>query len=89
MLGVADSGENAVRLAKVLLPDLVLMDGALRGSLDGFEAGCLIEKLLGCPIIYITARPRASEMLYSVGKPFTMARLASAITQALAARSGN
>ena len=88
VLGIADSGEEAVRLAKALLPDLVLMDGALRGSLNGFEAGSLIEALLGCPIIYVSASPLALNMPYSVPKPFTMVRLALAITQALATQSG-
>ena len=87
VLGIVDSGEQAVQLAKALLPDLVLMDGSLRGSLDGFEAGSLIEALLGCPIIYLSASPQASDMPYSVPKPFTMVRLALAITQTLATRS--
>ena len=89
VLGIADSGEEAMRLAKALSPDLVLMDGALHGSWDGFEVGHRIESLLGCLIIYVTADPRAFEMPYSVLKPFTMARLAAVVTQALATRSGN
>ncbi len=52
---VADSGEEACRLARELAPDLVLMDIRLRGAMDGVEAGSQISGELGLPVIYLTA----------------------------------
>ena len=86
VVGVVDSGEEAVRLAEALQPDLTVMDITLNGSMDGFEAGCLIQQMLHSLVIYVTSDPRATQLPYSVEKPFTMAALASAVTKALASR---
>lgn len=88
VVGVADSGKEALLLAEALRPDLVMMDGTLRGLMDGFETGRQIEQLLGCPIVYVTANPQALSMRYSVGKPFTVKALASMVSEALAANAG-
>ncbi len=55
VVAVADSGEEACRLAAELAPDLVLMDVRLRGEMDGVEAGGQIRDELGLPVIYLTA----------------------------------
>ena len=86
VLGIAESGTKAVQLAKALCPDLILMDGSLKGSMDGFETARLVEQFLACPIIYITSNPRASAMRYSIRKPFTAASLASVVSTALSER---
>jgi PAS domain S-box-containing protein len=49
------SGEEAVALAEVLQPDLVLMDINLDGELDGVQAAQLIRDRLGTPVVYLTA----------------------------------
>ncbi len=51
---LAYAGEEAVRLAKELRPDLVLMDVQLEGELDGVEAAARVRGL-GIPVIYLTA----------------------------------
>ncbi|MGB9978621.1 response regulator [Methanobacterium sp.] len=56
--GVADlvfSGEEAVRKAKELQPDLVLMDIKLEGKMDGIEAATQIRERYDIPVIYLTA----------------------------------
>ena len=56
--GVADlvfSGEEAVRKAGELQPDLVLMDIKLEGEMDGIEAAGEIKKHFDIPVIYLTA----------------------------------
>jgi CheY-like chemotaxis protein len=55
VLAVADTGEEACRLAAELAPDLVLMDIQLRGAMDGIEAGAQIRRELSLPVIYLTA----------------------------------
>lgn len=86
VLGITDSGDEAVELTEALHPDLVLMDVSLRGSMDGFEAGQEIEGHYGCPVVYLTSNPRARSKPYWVPKPFTTVVLAAVIAKALASR---
>jgi PAS domain S-box-containing protein len=52
---VVATGEEAVRQAAVVRPELVLMDIRLAGDLDGVEAGRQIRADLGIPLVYLTA----------------------------------
>ncbi|MFL6354754.1 MAG: response regulator [Bryobacteraceae bacterium] len=52
---VATSGEEAVRLAQERVPNLVLMDVRLSGTMDGVEAARQIQKNTGALIVYLTA----------------------------------
>jgi signal transduction histidine kinase len=49
------TGEAAVAKAAELRPDLVLMDVALGGEMDGVEAAARIREQAGTPVIYVTA----------------------------------
>jgi|GEM_PF-1527236 len=51
----AASGAEAVHLAGVLRPDLVLMDVRMPGELDGLAAGERIRSTLDIPVVYMTA----------------------------------
>jgi PAS domain S-box-containing protein len=53
--GSAARGEDAIRLASELKPDLVLMDIQLEGKMDGPEAAEAIRRELSVPIVYVTA----------------------------------
>ena len=55
MPAVIYSGEEAVKKAGELQPDLVLMDIRLEGEMDGIEAAEEIRERLGIPVIYLTA----------------------------------
>jgi PAS domain S-box-containing protein len=52
---VVHSGEEAVRKARELQPDLILMDIKLEGKMDGIEAAGEIKKHFDIPVIYLTA----------------------------------
>ncbi len=52
---VVYSGEDAVKRAGELQPDLILMDIKLEGEMDGIEAAELIKKQYDIPVIYLTA----------------------------------
>src|ERR1700704_2030275 len=43
IVGMADTAEQAVRLAEQLAPDVILMDIRLNGPLDGVEGARLIR----------------------------------------------
>jgi DNA-binding response OmpR family regulator len=57
VIGIANSAQQAVRMAIANEPDLVLMDVRIRGDLDGFEAHRLVEDAIGkpVPVIFLTA----------------------------------
>jgi len=52
--GVVASGEEAIRMADSVNPDLVLMDIRLEGDMDGIEAANEITRRFDIPIIYLT-----------------------------------
>lgn len=47
-------GKTAIEMAKSLNPDLILMDIALEGDIDGIEAMTKIREFSEVPVIYIT-----------------------------------
>lgn len=55
VVGRAVNGEDGVRQALRLRPDLILMDVSLRGAMDGVEAATSIRRELEVPIVYLTA----------------------------------
>ncbi|MEI7811987.1 MAG: PAS domain S-box protein [Ignavibacteria bacterium] len=55
IVGLTDTGEDAIVMAKKTNPDLILMDINLRGKLDGVQAVEEILKSGNVPIIYLTA----------------------------------
>lgn len=55
VVGVADTGEDAVHLARSLMPDIILMDIRLKGDMDGISAAVEIRRHQAVSIIYLTA----------------------------------
>ena len=51
---IALSGREAIEEAEIKQPDVILMDIALKGKMDGIEAGNKIKDLYGIPVIYLT-----------------------------------
>lgn len=98
--GMADTAEQAVRLAETLTPDVILMDIRLNGTLDGIEAARLIRERTGLGVVYLTAhadlatmeRAAATQPLGYVFKPFSQEVLRTALLRASGApepRGGN
>lgn len=52
---IVTSGTEAVRQARLLQPDLVLMDIHLRDVIDGIDAAAQILEILDIPVVYLTA----------------------------------
>ena len=61
--GTAVSGPDAIQKARMLSPNLVLMDVGLKGAMTGMEAGEVICAQLQIPVVYLTAY--APETLWS------------------------
>lgn len=89
--GQTDRGEDAIKKAGDLHPDLILMDVGLKGEMDGIEAAAQIRARFDLPVIFLTAfanqstiqRARLSEAYGYVLKPFAEHELVIAIEMAL------
>jgi len=85
------TGEEAVKRAGTDLPDLVLMDIMLSGTMDGIEAAKIIKEKYDIPIVYLTAltdeqtlhKAKITEPGGYLLKPFDERGLRSAIEIAL------
>jgi two-component system, response regulator PdtaR len=53
--GMASSGEDAIEKARLLTPDLVLMDIVMPGNLNGIEAAKTITGELDIPVVFVTS----------------------------------
>jgi PAS domain S-box-containing protein len=88
---IASTGEEAIRKAAEMSPDLVLMDIMLQGNLDGVEAAAHIRSYFNIPIVYLTAyadnstlqRAKQTEPFGYLLKPIEVRELHSAIETAL------
>ncbi|HJV21911.1 MAG TPA: response regulator [Holophagaceae bacterium] len=91
VLGVAHTGEDALRLNGELGPDLVLMDINLGKGMDGIEAAIRIGAATHTPVVFITAyadpetleRARAATPYGYLVKPFEELAFRSTIEMAL------
>lgn len=90
--GVVSSGEDSIKKASNMLPDLILMDIKLKGKIDGVSAANEIYKSLRIPIVYLTAysgnatMDRAKETMHFgfISKPFEEKELQNIIEETLA-----
>jgi len=55
VVGTASSAEESVSMARVLRPDLILMDIVMQGKFDGIDAAKIIKTDMDIPIIFLTA----------------------------------
>jgi CheY-like chemotaxis protein len=91
VVGIASSGEEAIRQAARTQPDLVLMDIMLRGLIDGVSATQRIQTRFDIPVIYLTAlsdNETVKRVMHSnpygyIVKPFTEEEVYEAIEKAL------
>src|SRR5579884_491835 len=89
--GIFSTGEDALRSAPDMRPDVVLMDIHLKGRIDGIETAQIMQTRLNIPVIYVTAfadertlqRAKATEPYGYVLKPFEQRELQTAVELAL------
>ena len=88
---IATTGEEAIRMAEITFPDLILMDVMLKGDMNGVEAAEEIQKRFSIPIIYLTAysnddvleKAKKTQPYGYIVKPFTSNDLRSNVEMAL------
>ncbi len=90
----AESGEQAIEIARSEAPDLIIMDLMMPGGIDGFQA---IQRLraspgsVNCPVLVLTAKDQKMERAraFEVGasdylaKPFRLDALMEKVTKLL------
>ena len=89
--GIADTGRDAVRLARTTYPDLILMDLRLRGRLDGIATAKEIQRSLTVPIVFVTGfdgesvlgRAREIHSATYLSKPYSSEDLQAVIAAVL------
>jgi signal transduction histidine kinase len=94
VVGVAASGEHALRLVSELRPDVVLMDIHIEGPMDGIETAERIPADLLVPVIYLTAfsdevtlaRARGTRPYGYLLKPFSPRELHATVQMVLERR---
>lgn len=90
--GILPRGEDALKSIIHTPPDLVLMDIALKGSLDGVETAQYIHERHQIPVIFLTAnaddstfkRAKTARPYAFISKPFQPSDVQRAIELALA-----
>jgi len=55
LAGMADNSDKALKEIPTLIPDLLLVDIKIKGSLDGIEFVSMIQKKMAIPTIFITS----------------------------------
>lgn len=91
VIGIASSGEEALKKVRKTLPDLILMDIKIDGKYDGIETAARIKENHDIPIIYLTAysdqdtltRAKITEPLGYIIKPFEEQELHTVIEVAV------
>lgn len=92
VVGTAGSGEEALRLATQLKPELVLMDVQLSGEMIGTEIAGKVQMDTGARIVFVTAYPsvflRNPGQMHHPGlclsKPFAQEDLKAVVDAAMA-----
>ena len=85
------SGENAVEMAELEKPDLIVLDVVLSGTLDGYEVARRVREFSDVPIIMLTAKARESDLLHGfdsgaddyLTKPFSSKELLARVRAVL------
>jgi two-component system KDP operon response regulator KdpE len=57
------TGRDAIEMVAVEQPDLMILDIALAGKIDGFEVAHRVREFSNIPIIMLTAKVRESDLL--------------------------
>ena len=89
--GMAASGEDAVDMARRILPDLVLMDIVMPGKMNGIEAAKIITGELDIPVVFVTSyaddaiieKAKSARPYGYIVKPFNELEIKAAIEVAL------
>lgn len=87
LAGISTRGEDVLKLLESMRPDIILMDIALRGKMDGVETAVQILQHHRIPVIFVTSnaddatfqRAKTAKPYAFIAKPFQQKDLQRAI----------
>ena len=96
VLGILSSGEEAVARIPSLVPELVLIDVRLRGTMAGLEAAAEIHRRFGTPVVHVRTnadndtlrRTGVAPQFGCILEPFDEREIRTAIETALHEKKG-
>lgn len=62
VINIVSRGAEAIEQAKLLKPEMILMDIKIEGAMDGIETAAIITKEMNIPIVYLTANADESTL---------------------------
>lgn len=82
----ADNGEEAIKIARELKPDLILLDVMMPGGMDGYEVTRILKRdpaTADCVVVVMTAKVQDQDRADAfeagaddyIGKPFDISEL--------------
>lgn len=91
VLGICTKGEEAIKYAESLNPDLILMDMMLKGNINGIETTKQIVSKYNIPVIYLTTysdesnlqKIKSTKLCSFIQKPFKESQLKEEIDKVL------
>jgi DNA-binding response OmpR family regulator len=91
VVGKAMNGLQAIQIAKMKEPNIILMDINLKGEMDGIEASRELLRHFSIPILFVSASSDNATMIRVnqipgssfLAKPFTIIELSEKIESAL------
>lgn len=91
VVGIASTGDDAIRMASTLKPDIVLLDIFIEGDLDGIDVATRLKAESDVPFIFVTAssdtntfeRAKLTQPYGYIIKPFEEHAVYAAIETAL------
>lgn len=96
VVGKAATGEEAIKLAIELDPDVIVMDISLKGDMDGVETVEEIRKQSSVPVIYLSGntddfnfdRAKRTDFVSYLIKPVTRIELEEPLEEAILLSTG-
>ncbi|HZY82832.1 MAG TPA: response regulator [Cyclobacteriaceae bacterium] len=87
VIGICNTGEEAIAFAEHQQPDIVIMDIKLGGKMDGIQTAAVIRDMYRTPVIYLSdytdhvtvRKAKPTQPVNFLAKPFTEADLLRAI----------
>jgi len=56
-ISICGTGEEAIRLSRIIKPDIIIMDIMLGSGINGYEASKIIKKELGSKVLFLSGYP--------------------------------
>jgi len=68
LIGISQTGKEAIKLIGINKPDVILMDIYLEGDIDGIETAKQINKNHDIPVIYVTSDVKEEKINEAIQK---------------------